>query len=139
MSTHLFVYGTLMSTAARAAIGKSERALLSKHGRLLGEASVPGRLYDKGRYPVLVAPECEGDRVSGELWALEAPDTVWLPLDRYEGIGPDQPKPHLYARVTLSATLAAEGQTIEAWTYVYNRPVNGLTRIAEGRWTPPAG
>ena len=49
MNPHLFVYGTLLSTG-----GHPNGARLQREARLIGEASLPGRLYRIERYPGLV-------------------------------------------------------------------------------------
>jgi gamma-glutamylcyclotransferase (GGCT)/AIG2-like uncharacterized protein YtfP len=48
MEPHLFVYGTLMSTAS-GAFGKAMRERLQREAQLVGPAAIQGRLYDLGR------------------------------------------------------------------------------------------
>jgi gamma-glutamylcyclotransferase (GGCT)/AIG2-like uncharacterized protein YtfP len=116
---HLFVYGTL-----RRGAGASH---LLAGCRLLGEASVTGRLYDvAGRYPALVL---EGDGpVWGEVWAV--PDRVLAALDRYEGVGEG-----LFARVRVEAGGSA------CWTYVAGPALRPRLRpeaaLRSGRWPAP--
>jgi gamma-glutamylcyclotransferase (GGCT)/AIG2-like uncharacterized protein YtfP len=53
-------------------------------------------------------------------------------LDDYEGCGPSAPQPTLYIRVVRPIT--RPDRTVDAWTYLYNRPVTGLKRIVSGRF-----
>ena len=125
MQNHLFVYGTLMrgydNPAAR---------LLSRDATFCGEARCRGRLYLVTYYPALVRSDEPGDVVSGELFCLHAPEAAFAILDDYEGCALPQPR---YLRHLLPVT-REDGTVIEAWTYVYNRPVARLKRIASGRF-----
>ncbi len=53
-------------------------------------------------------------------------------LDIYEGCGEGFAEPTQYIRRMLPVTL--DGNTEEAWTYLYNWPVTHLPRIASGRF-----
>ena len=114
----LFIYGTLMPGLRLAAqMRGAER---------LGAAQVRGRLVDVGHYPGLLP----GDGlVSGEVWQVS--DSQLARLDAVEEMVPGDRAASLYwrARVTvLEGALA--GQRV--WTYVYNRPADGLTHIPHG-------
>jgi len=130
MPDHLFVYGTLMRR-----FGHPMHAALARAAEFVGEASVQGRLHDLGRYPGLVLSGQPGDTVFGELYRLNDAAVLGV-LDDYEGCGPGDPEPHDYARRRVS--VGADGGTTEAWVYVYVGPVDGLRRIASGRYAPPA-
>jgi gamma-glutamylcyclotransferase (GGCT)/AIG2-like uncharacterized protein YtfP len=116
----LFVYGTLMSGAERA-------ALLQGLGRR--PATVRGTLYDlPAGYPALVL--VGSGRVHGEL--VDAPDVRLLGvLDTYEGVADG-----LYDRVAVDVTVGL--RTERAWTYVLDvaRARNGRI-VAGGRWRAP--
>ena len=127
MSNHLFVYGTLMRR-----FGHPMHEALARCADFIGEASVQGRLYDLGRYPGLVLSYTPADTVVGELYRLRAPDVLRV-LDDYEGCAPGDPEPHEYVRRRVVVS-DADGGAIEAWTYVYNRPVEQQARIASGRY-----
>ncbi len=134
MTIHLFVYGTLMSTAT-SDLGRDMRLRLRREARVVGAATIQGRLYDLGRYPVMVASDDAIDIVHGELLELTDP-AISLPwLDHYEGIGRGAQHVDEYARVESAAKLAAGG-LIPSWVYVFQRPVVGLPRIRSGRWQP---
>ena len=128
MTSNLFVYGTLMrgydNPAAKQLSGSAE---------FCGAARCRGRLYLVTYYPALVLSDDAGDIVSGELFSLHSPKTSFAILDDYEGCALPQPR---YLRQLLPVT-RADGSTVEAWTYVYNRPVAKLKRIASGRFLGP--
>ena len=130
MNPHLFVYGTLLSTA-----GHPMGARLGREARLLGEASLPGQLYRLGRYPGLVEAGSGEDRVHGEVYVLNSPATSLKWLDGYEGIVPGSPQ-NEYVRVERTVRQAAGGE-LAAWVYLYNKRPPGQP-IAGGRWLQPA-
>lgn len=132
----LFVYGTLMSRAG-GALGRAERERLGRESEILGPATVPGHLYDLGRYPGLVERdqplEAAGDSaVHGEVTRLLDPMVTLAWLDAYEGIGSGRENDE-YRRVEREATLA-DGTLTAVWLYLYTRPTKSLRRIAGGRW-----
>jgi gamma-glutamylcyclotransferase (GGCT)/AIG2-like uncharacterized protein YtfP len=130
--THLFVYGTLMSTAA-GDLGRDMRLRLRREARVVGAATLQGRLHDLGRYPVMVSSDDAADIVHGELLDIIDP-VVTLPwLDDYEGIGRGAAHVDEYRRIETVSRLTAGGE-LAAWVYLFNRPVTGLPRIRSGRW-----
>lgn len=134
MSANLFVYGTLMHTCT-ADDGRASRKRLKREARLLGPASVPGRLFDFGRYPGLVAPAHAADRVHGELLQLAVPEQSFHWLDAYEGIPPGRVEaPNEYARLQRPARLAGSTADVLAWVYVYQWDTNPGRLIPGGRW-----
>ena len=115
----LFVYGTLLPG-------------LALHGamqgaRCLGKASVPGRLFDLGPYPALVAGP---GRVVGLLYAVS--EAQLARLDALEEYDPADAVQSLYLRKRLAAELVHERSVCDAYVYVYNRSVDGATPIAHG-------
>jgi gamma-glutamylcyclotransferase (GGCT)/AIG2-like uncharacterized protein YtfP len=111
----LFVYGTL-------------RRGMPAHGRLAGarfiaRASVPGRLFDLGRYPALLEAEAPEDVVHGE--AYELPDKAMLAaIDAYEGCRPGVPG-SLFVRKEVEA-MTEDGRRLACWAYFYNaEPASG--------------
>jgi gamma-glutamylcyclotransferase (GGCT)/AIG2-like uncharacterized protein YtfP len=115
----LFVYGTLLPG-------------LALHGamqgaRCLGKASVPGRLFDLGPYPALVAGP---GRVVGLLYAVS--EAQLARLDALEEYDPTHLTESLYLRQRLPAALAHTRSVCESFVYVYNRAVDMATPIAHG-------
>lgn len=131
---HLFVYGTLMSTAT-GDLGRDMRLRLRREARSLGAATLPGRLYDLGRYPGLAASSDPADRVHGEVLELMDPAVSLVWLDAYEGVQRGPQAIGEYTRITVDATLAIGGQ-LTVWVYRFNRPVVGLPWVRGGRWKP---
>ena len=117
----LFAYGTLKDPGRLAAvIGGATKC------RRIGDGSIGGILYDAGGYPVLVPSQAAADTVPGVV--LELDDTALPQLDDYEGVDSG-----LYTRQWCAVRLA-DGTTVQAWVYVYARPVTALPRIAA--WPP---
>ena len=123
----LLVYGTLMR-----GFDHPMARLLSRSAEFVGEARCRGRLYLVKHYPGLVLSDEASDVVFGELYRLRQPEELFATLDEYEGCAPGVASPQ-YTRQLLPVTLDA-GTVSEAWTYVYNRPVAQLKRIASGRF-----
>ena len=132
LEQHLFVYGTLMTAAAGARLGKSMRARLQREGVSLGEATMPGRLYDFGRYPGLVETQKADELVHGEVFRLNAPMHSFVWLDAYENVRPNDPA-NEYERVMRAVRLVSGGE-IEAWVYVYRGDVARARHLTDGRW-----
>jgi gamma-glutamylcyclotransferase (GGCT)/AIG2-like uncharacterized protein YtfP len=132
MNPHLFVYGSLMSSSGHP---MSER--LRREARLVGEATIEGRLYRISWYPGLVAGHHPDERAHGEVYALEAPARTLAWLDEYEGVVAGDPDAGEYERVERPVRLAT-GQEITAWVYLYRKDAGRLSRVASGRWTPDA-
>ncbi len=116
----LFIYGTLMpGLRLEAEMQGAER---------LGPARVPGRLVDVGRYPGLLHGE---GTVTGEVYRVS--DAQLARLDEVEDMVPgDRPASQYWREQVLVLEGALAGQSV--WTYVYNRPVDGLTPIAHGNY-----
>lgn len=124
----IFVYGTLMR-----GFDHPMSKLLSAGADFLGAATCPGRLYLVAHYPGLLRPSQSGDVVHGELYRMHRADELLATLDDYESCGPGYAIPTLYLRERVDVTLA-DGSVMEAWTYIYNRPVTEQSRIASGRF-----
>jgi gamma-glutamylcyclotransferase (GGCT)/AIG2-like uncharacterized protein YtfP len=132
MNPNLFVYGTLLSVA-----GHPMGQRLSSEARLVGAASIAGRLYRLGWYPGLVEANASagagGALVHGEVYALDDPARSLVWLDAYESIVPGDEANSEYARVERAVRLAS-GQEATAWVYLFQRDVAGLEFVADGRW-----
>jgi gamma-glutamylcyclotransferase (GGCT)/AIG2-like uncharacterized protein YtfP len=134
VTTLLFGYGTLMSTAT-GPLGRGQRQRLSgESSRLIGEGSARGRLYDLGRYPGLVECDDSTERVHGEVFDLLEPERTQLWLDAYEGIVPGDHPHNEYERCIRQITLTATGETVSAWVYIYRLDVTRARLIPDGRW-----
>lgn len=127
-SDHLFVYGTLMR-----GFDHPMARLLSRGADFVDEARCRGRLYLVKHYPGLVRSDNAEDVVFGELFRLRAPAELLLEFDMYEACGEGFAEPTEYIRRMLPV-MSGDGAVSEAWTYLYNRPVAHLPRIASGRF-----
>jgi len=125
--TRIFVYGTLRRDPAHEMFH-----LLAKSARFVGDATVPGRLFDLGDYPGMVSSD-DGNRVIGEVYEFDPAE--WphgiRQLDEYEGCSPGDPEPHEYCREVVNARLE-NGETVSAWAYVLNRLPVGSREIQSG-------
>ena len=128
ISDRLFVYGTLMR-----GFDHQMAKRLSANADFLGEATCRGRLYLVKHYPGLVLSDDPADAVVGELYRLRAPDAMLRQFDMYEACGEGFAPPTEYVRQMLKLALA-DGSASEAWTYLYNWKVDGLPRIASGKF-----
>lgn len=124
----LFVYGTLMR-----GFDHPMARLLAANADFLGEGHCRGRLHLVKHYPGLVPSQDAADIVHGELYRLREIDAMLREFDMYEACGEGFPEPTEYLRQMLQVSLA-DGGTCDAWTYVYNWPVDGLPLIASGRF-----
>jgi len=117
----LALYGTLMSP-----FGALDELGARGGLRLIGPCEIPGRLFDVGEWPSLVAGE---GIAHGELFeVLEA--SVFERLDPFEAYDPRDHSASTYirARVRLLRPDAA------AWVYVANTRLTGAVHIPSGSW-----
>ena len=124
----LFVYGPLMR-----GYDHPMSRLLSSNATFEGEARCRGRLHLIRHYPGLVLSDDATDAVFGELYRLRDPEPLLREFDMYEACGEGFKEPTEYVRQVLPVT-RADGSAVEAWTYLYNWPVDKLPRIASGRF-----
>ncbi|QDM15587.1 gamma-glutamylcyclotransferase [Tardiphaga sp. vice352] len=124
----VFVYGTLMS-----GFDHPMSRRLAAGADLVGPASCRGRLYRVAHYPGLLHSDDAADVVHGELYRLRNVAELMAALDDYESIGPGFEPPTLYLREVVPVTLA-DGRVQQAWTYIYNRPVDEAKRIVSGKF-----
>lgn len=123
IGAHVFVYGTL-----RSGFINNEATIAFRGGaRLVAEGWLPGAMYTTGWYPAMI--EGREGRVHGEVWQIEAPGIMDV-LDDYEGLF--DPDPREYDRVRRKV-ITPRGE-IEAWVYLFLRPVNESQKIPSGDW-----
>ena len=126
-SQQLFVYGSL-----RSGFRNPVYQYLTKYFRLVGEAVVHGKFYDKGPFPVAIP--IDGDSfITGELYAVNNPEEFnWAieQLDDYEGLNVEPGEKPLYKRELV--TVFREGAPSLAWIYWYNESIEGMKEIATG-------
>ena len=126
----LFVYGTL-----RPGFGGEMAAWLAGVAEYRGRAVARGALYRVDYYPGFVPGEA--GEVVGDLVLLRDAAALLPLIDAHEECTADFPEPHEYRRERLMV----EGVmgAVEAWTYVYAYPVEGLARIVGGDFLASVG
>ena len=123
---YLFVYGTLLS-----AYGHPMYQVIAQNGQLLSTGFYQGKLYRVSYYPAVVPSSEAHHQVKGEVYQIDDTETLFEALDDYEGYYPHHESASDYLRRKVSITVI-DGTMIEAWTYLYNLPVDSLERIPSG-------
>ncbi|WP_454802388.1 gamma-glutamylcyclotransferase family protein [Mucilaginibacter phyllosphaerae] len=126
MTDLLFVYGTLLRK------GNPFANYLLQNSNYVFAGKIKGILYDIGEYPGLIITGNNHNYVYGSIYKLRQPEENLKIIDDYEGVGLDQEQPNLYTR--QSAKIISETGAVDAWVYVYNRPVDGLPIIPSGNY-----
>ena len=125
--SQLFVYGSLRSGFRNPAY-----KYLARYFRLLGEATVKGKLYDMGEYAAAIATD-EERFIHGELYEINEPnefDWAIAQLDDYEGVSVEVGEHPLYKREAATAYL--DGSKSEAWIYWFNGETAGYPEVLSG-------
>jgi gamma-glutamylcyclotransferase (GGCT)/AIG2-like uncharacterized protein YtfP len=121
MQDHLAVYGSLMTSEGMLRQLGVEAMVTS-----LSPANLPGQLVDLGDFPGLIPGQ---GSAPGELLLILNPAVIPL-LDEYEACYPDSPETSLFIRKRLRLIEPA----VEAWVYLYNRPVEDRPVISGMSW-----
>jgi gamma-glutamylcyclotransferase (GGCT)/AIG2-like uncharacterized protein YtfP len=120
---YLFVYGTL-----RAATGTKWARFLTAASLLVGTGRCRGNLFRLDGYPGMTVLR-EGDAwVTGEVHLLDAPLSTLADLDAYEGSEFER---------QIVPVLLDNGQTVEAWAYIYRLETATKAQIASGDYLQP--
>lgn len=134
-TTHLFVYGTLL-TVADHPLGHRLRSAAD----YVGLGWIRACLYhveDPDRpgfgYPGAVPSRHEHDRVHGELYALRDAHRLLAEVDIYEACDPTRPEPHEYLRRRVPVTLSS-GHVVPAFCYFYGWDLSRATRVPSGQF-----
>lgn len=124
---HLFVYGTLRRHSSH------EMAMwLDSRAAWIGEASMPGALYDCGPYPIAVAEPGSG-LVAGDLYRLRGPRQTLDRLDDYEGC--TGTNDDLYRRLVVTVRLLEDAtRERHAMAYLAMSSLKGASAIVGGDW-----
>ncbi len=128
----LFVYGTL-----RRATGSRMHRYLAEHAEFVCDATFQGKLYKVVWYPGVVASDDATDRVLGEVYRLRDA-AVLARLDAYEGCGPGAAQPAEYIR-QVATVISTTGESVAAWIYLYNWPVDRLEYVPSGDFLATEG
>jgi gamma-glutamylcyclotransferase (GGCT)/AIG2-like uncharacterized protein YtfP len=103
---------------------------LAQRADFVCDATFQGKLYKVEWYPGVVASDNAADRVLGEVYRPHDGD-VLARLDEYEGCGPGVTEPAEYIR-RMATVRSAGGESVAAWIYLYNWPVDSLEYVPSG-------
>lgn len=132
-TSYLFVYGTLRSDSPKKSPVKN---VLHLYAEWWCKATIKGKLYEIDWYPGLVLSDNPDDIVLGEIFRITDEESLLARLDEYEGCTKDFPEPHEYSREKISV-VTEDGETVEAWAYIYNWDVYEESRILSGDYLNP--
>lgn len=122
---YLFVYGTL-----RKDCGNDLHRIIDRNSEFVGMAQFQGQMFQVADYPGIVSSDQPKDLVHGELYRLSNTIKLLNVLDEYEEFDLENEANSLFVRKKVPVSL--DGQTVEAYAYLYNRPTKSSTRIASG-------
>ena len=123
----LFVYGTLR----READNRMQR-YLSQKARFLGEGLFQGKLFYAEGHPAARPSSSESDTVIGDLFDIRDSPKLLHTLDNYEGYDADNPGKSLYTRELVNIKPVSGESVVQAWIYLYNKPVSAEQKIDSG-------
>jgi gamma-glutamylcyclotransferase (GGCT)/AIG2-like uncharacterized protein YtfP len=126
----LFLYGSLLERTGHQQVDR----IISRFTRILYQGYVQGQLFDLGNYPGLLMSKRPGDRVFGKVVSLSRAAFNLPLLDRFEDYRPNDETNSLYLRRRVTITCLPLKRQVEAWCYVYNRPVKPEMLIPSGHW-----
>ena len=126
MTNLLFVYGTLRKDMPTPA-----HRFLSAHSDFVAERRIGGILYDTGYYPAAIVDGDARRSIVGDVFCLRAPAAGLPVLDEYEGCTAASTSAALFRRESVPVRLA-NGASVAAWIYIYDRSVAGLVEIPSG-------
>ena len=122
MKNYLFVYGTL-----RSGHKNPVAVFFHQQAQLVGQATMPGRLFSLGEYTAAVYEPAATEWVHGEVFQLMDTPLVFNVLDEYEGIGEQFPQPNEYIRSLCE--VVCEGKSLKCWVYLLNRSERSWSNI----------
>ena len=128
-SEYLFVYGTL-----RHALESKAHKEYLRAADFVSPAKIRGKLFMVDYYPGLVLSDAD-HWAQGEIYLLGYEGQLH-DLDVYEGCAKQSPQPHEYERKLVEVHLT-NGETMEAWVYVYIRDVSESPWISNGDFLNP--
>lgn len=131
MNEYLFVYGTLIRD-----VGHEMYRHLARGAEFISDGYFHGRLYYVNRYPGAISSLILHEKVFGELYKMRNPNKSLALLDDYEECSDRYPEPREYVR-KIQHIYLSDGRKMDAWVYLYNRPVDNLKQIVSGRYLEP--
>lgn len=104
---------------------------LESRARFVSKGFFYGKLFKISWYPGAITSSNKSHKVFGTLFEISDSHTVFSVLDDYEGASIKHGQPSLFKRKRITAYID-KGITVKTWVYLYNRPVEGLSRISSG-------
>jgi gamma-glutamylcyclotransferase (GGCT)/AIG2-like uncharacterized protein YtfP len=121
----LFVYGTL-----RADTNTPMARLLNQQSQRIGQANMPGQIFDAGSFPAAVYDEDAQTMVHGSLHAIPNTNVFFQHLDPYEGYNHRSPAESLFVRRQVSTVY--QENLVTSYAYLFNKSTENLTQINSG-------
>lgn len=125
-TNYLFVYGTLQLDA-----DNDMSRFLSLNSSVLGKAYIQGKLYKISWFPGVVLSEDASEKVCGTLFQLHNVRETLRFLDDYEGFYESNVEESLFRR-EITTVFLENGNSIDAWVYIYNQNIENKQRILSG-------
>ena len=123
---YLFVYGSL-----RSEFEISHFKNLIKYSDYYSKGMMQASLYEVNHYPALIENSDINKKVFGEIYRIKNENALFSFLDEYEGCSVNDKHPHEYTREKVNV-LCENNQSIKAWVYLYNWPIEELEEIPSG-------
>ncbi len=125
-SEYLFVYGSLKRSFKHAI-----HQHLVMYANFVDEGQFQGKLYQIDWYPGVMESPNPNDRVSGEVFRVNAPNILLPLLDQFEGYDPMRHGKGEYIRC-IRPILTRDKVTLSCQIYLYNWPIKEAKLIPSG-------
>lgn len=125
----LFLYGSLQARTGHDQVDR----IIARFTRVMYQGYVHGQLYDLGRYPGLLASDDSQQRVFGRVVSLSRAAFNLPLLDKFEDYRDKDQQGSEYLRRRVQV-FCPHNRQLEAWCYLYNRPVQPESLIRSGSW-----
>ncbi len=125
-SDYLFVYGTLQQD-----LDNEMSKFLSQYSEVVSKGFILGKLYKISWFPGAISSDVTSEHVYGTVYKLKHISETFKVLDDYEGFDVEQPNESLFKR-KITTVFLENGNSIDAWVYLYNGSVTDVTHIISG-------
>ncbi|MFA6062875.1 MAG: gamma-glutamylcyclotransferase family protein [Gallionella sp.] len=125
------LHGTRLFTAEILYINPEAELVTGRHAEFYADARFAGKLFRVTYYPCAIPSDNQDDKVFGEVYRLKNPEFILAKLDDYEECSEKYPNPKEYIR-EIGVVHTDSGERIDAWIYLYNRPVIDFLEIVSG-------
>jgi len=133
----LFVYGTLMRGLRNNPFLESTAGV-----QFVRTGEIAGTLYNVSNFPGVKRNDGHAEKVQGEIYQIDMPDTIFETLDIVEGYNKAVPERSLFIRECVSCPGHGTNGEVLVWVYLYNHPVDKLEKITSGNYrhyiSPPS-